>query len=264
MRRRWIDGDQTAGFLARGFVTLVELSGKVVVVTGGAVRLGRAIALGLAREGASLCVHYGSSQAEAGTAVAEIQRAGGQAMSVQADLIEASVAARRIISAAVDYFGRVDILVNSAAIFEAATLAETTDDHFDRHVQINLKAPLMLCREFARLESPEPRQIVNIADWRATRPQPGHLSYTLSKAALVAMTRILACELAPQIQVNAVAPGAILPPPGAPDAYLERLRDQIPLRRTGNPQDVVDAVRYLLTSDFVTGEVLHVSGGEHL
>jgi pteridine reductase len=109
-----------------------------------------------------------------------------------------------------------------------------------------------------------PAAIVNIADWRGLKPLPGHFSYTLTKAALIAMTRILAIELAPDIRVNAVAPGSILPPPGAGPDYLEHLAKQVPLKRHGDPSDVTSAVLYLLRSDFVTGEVIAVTGGEQL
>jgi pteridine reductase len=130
---------------------------------------------------------------------------------------------------------------------------------------VNLKAPAFLCREFAaRHQAGQPAAIVNIADWRGLRPVPGHFSYTLTKAGLVALTQLLALELAPDIRVNAVAPGAILPPPGAGSDVLQRLAQQVPLKRHGGPADITEAILYLLRADFVTGEVLCVTGGEHL
>ena len=239
----------------------MPIDGSIALVTGGAVRLGKALALGLARRGASVCVHYGSSGEEAERTVAEIRELGAAAHLLQADFRDPAAVAPDLLAAVVERFGRVDTLINSAAIFESASLAETSEEHFDRHVAVNLKAPLFLSREFAAQGG---SNIVNIVDWRGTRPPPGHLSYTLTKSALIAMTRLLAQELAPAIRVNGVAPGAILPPPGAPDAYLDRLREGIPLRRTGSPEDIVEAAAYLLEAEFVTGEILHINGGEHL
>jgi NAD(P)-dependent dehydrogenase (short-subunit alcohol dehydrogenase family) len=243
----------------------VELRGQVAVVTGGAVRIGRALALALAGEGVNLCLHYGSSRAAADETAAEIRARGVDVTTVQADLSRPGEAAGRIVAHAVQHFGRVDILVNSAAIFEPGMLADTTEEQFDRHFAVNLKAPLCLCREFAATRTAGARgHIVNVADWRGVRPIPGHLAYTLTKSALVTLTKTLAQELAPEVQVNAIAPGAILPPPHEGEAYLQRLAQQIPLRRSGTPDDVAAAAIFLLRSDFVTGEVVHVTGGEDL
>ncbi|MFO1095996.1 MAG: SDR family oxidoreductase, partial [Planctomycetaceae bacterium] len=122
-----------------------------------------------------------------------------------------------------------------------------------------------LCREFAKCLSPgRPAHIVNIVDWRALRPGVGHLAYTVSKAGLVALTRILAQELGPQIQVNAIAPGPILPAPGATPEQFAALGRSLPLQRTGRTDDIADALVYLLRSEFVTGEILEVTGGQHL
>jgi pteridine reductase len=243
----------------------VELKGNVAVVTGGAVRIGRAIALSLADAGTAVLVHSFHSDAEARQTVDEILSRGGRAAAVSADLSQPVSAARTVMQAAVDQFGRVDVLVNSAAIFGAGTLASTNEADWDRQFAINLKAPCFLCQEFAVRHAPgKPASIVNIADWRGLRPKPGHLAYTLTKSALLAMTKILAQELAPEIRVNAVAPGAILPPAGAGREYMERLAEHVPLRRSGSVDDVTSAVLFLLRSDFVTGEVLHVTGGEDL
>jgi pteridine reductase len=243
----------------------VELEGKVAMVTGGAVRIGRAISLALADAGADVVVHHSNSTAEADAAVAEIAARGRRALAISADFTDPVPAAQRVMDGAIQAFGRVDVLVNSAAIFGSGTLASISESDWDRHFAINLKAPCFLCREFAaRHAAAEPGSIINIVDWRALRPRPGNLAYTLTKAALVTMTEILAQELAPQIRVNAVAPGAILPPAGAGGDYLERLTQKIPLRRTGSVDDVTSAVLYLVRSDFITGDILCVTGGEHL
>jgi pteridine reductase len=243
----------------------VELQGKVAVVTGGAVRIGRAISLALADAGAAVVVHHSHSAPQARQTVEEIASRGGRATAVSADFTDPVPAARTVVQAAVDQFGRIDVLVNSASIFGAGTLASTSEADWDRHFAINLKAPCFLCREFAARHLPgNAACIVNIADWRGLRPKPGYLAYTLTKSALVALTEILAQELAPEIRVNAVAPGAILPPAGAGRDYMQRVAEQVPLQRTGNVDDVTSAVLYLLRADFVTGEVLSVTGGEHL
>jgi NAD(P)-dependent dehydrogenase (short-subunit alcohol dehydrogenase family) len=155
--------------------------------------------------------------------------------------------------------------VNSAAIFEPGTLADTDPERWDRHLDINLKSPAFLCREFAgQLAREQTGHIVNLLDWRALRPGTGHLAYTVSKGALATLTRALARELGPQIQVNGIAPGAILPAPGDSQERFESVGRATPLQRTGRPVDVADALVYLLKSEFVTGEILHVTGGQEI
>lgn len=243
----------------------MAFQGRTAVVTGGAVRLGRELAERLAREGVHVCLHYHASAAAAEETLTRLRDYRVRATAIQADFTRPAHAARTVFDHAERELGPVDVLVNSAAIFLPGSLADTTEADWDRHHSVNLKAPILLCQEFARRLPDDARgHIVNIVDWRGVRPVPGHLAYTVSKGGLVAATRLLAQELAPRIQVNAIAPGAILPPPGQPDAYLERLAQQIPLRRTGRPEDVADALVYLLQSEFVTGAVLPVTGGEEL
>jgi len=243
----------------------VDLADKVAIITGGGKRIGRALCLALADAGCSVLVHYSHSADEAQDAVKQIAAAGGKAECVGANFQDPVPAASKVVAAAYDHFGCADVLINSAAIFEAASLASTTESQWDRHFAINLKAPAFLCKEFAaRHKSGQPAAIINIADWRGLKPAPGNFSYTLTKAALVAMTALLALELAPDIRVNAVAPGSILPPPGAGSDFLKRLNQQIPLKRHGEPEDIASTVLYLLRSDFVTGEVVCVTGGQQL
>lgn len=243
----------------------MELKGKVAVVTGGAVRLGRAISLALAKAGAHVVLHYGSSGKDAEETRRQIDSLAPPAVVVRADLRDPKTSAETIFGAVRNSFGRADILINSAAIFEPATLDTLDEAQWDRHFNINLKAPVFFCQAFARQLVPDARgHIVNIADWRAERPIVGHLAYTLTKAGIVALTKELALELAPQIQVNAIAPGAILPPPGKDAEYLERLSNRIPLRKTGSPDDITRTLLFLLESDFMTGEIVHVTGGEQL
>ena len=242
----------------------MELNGKVALVTGGAVRLGKALTLALAGAGARVAVHYGRSAESAAATVTEARTLGSEAEAFQADLRVAGNAGL-LLEDAVARFGQVDILVNSAAIFEPGDLADTTEALWNAHFDTNLKAPFFLSQAFAaHVANRRPGHIVNIADWRATRPGPHYLAYTLTKAALITMTRSLALALAPAIQVNAIAPGAILPPPGKDREYLERLAEGIPLMRAGSPDDVAQALLFLLRADFVTGELVFITGGEHL
>ncbi len=242
----------------------MNLKGEVALVTGSAVRLGKALALALAGDGVRLAIHHSRSTAAAEQTVAEIKALGGDAFSVQADLSRPG-SASGVIEHTFNHYGRIDILVNSAAIFEPGDLADTTEVLWDKHFDINLKAPFFLSQAFAaHVGSERPGHIVNIADWRAIRPGPHYLAYTLTKAALVTMTQSLALALAPNIRVNAIAPGAILPPPGKGRDYLEQMADRIPLRRAGEPKDVAQALLFLLSSDFITGELIFVTGGEHL
>ena len=242
----------------------MELEGKAALVTGGAVRLGKALALALAAEGVRVAVHYNASAAAAEKTVAEIKALGSEAVALQADLSEPGQVAL-LIEQALAQFGRLDILVNSAAIFEAADLAQTTESLWDRHFAINLKSPFFLAQAFASQVGKErPASIVNIADWRGERPDSHHLAYSLTKAGIICMTRALALALAPNIQVNAIAPGAILPPPGRDQTYLDALAQGIPLGHVGSPGDIAGALLYLLRSEFVTGETIFVTGGEQL
>lgn len=234
-------------------------------MTGAAVRIGRAIALALAENGADIVLHYGRSRDDAERTAEEIRGFGRRALTASAELSKPVEAAGLVFNAA-ESLGGADILVNGAAIFEDSPLAETAEEFYDRHLAINLKAPFFLCREFVR-RLPAGRQghIVNLADWRAETPPADYVAYTLSKAGIVALTKALALQLAPWVQVNAIAPGAILPPPGGDEASWRagKLPD-IPLRRTGSPDDIAAAAVYLIRSEFVTGEILHVTGGEHL
>jgi NAD(P)-dependent dehydrogenase (short-subunit alcohol dehydrogenase family) len=244
----------------------LKLAGRTAVVTGAAVRIGRAIALALAEDGCDVVLHYGASESEARATAAEIEQFGRRANTVRADLSEPAQAARQIFDAA-DALGGADILVNSAAIFEDAPLRDVSESHYDRQMAINLKAPVFLCREFARrLSSGRRGHILNLADWRAETPPADFPIYSVSKAGVVALTKSLALSLAPTVQVNGIAPGAILPPPGSndPEQWAATKRPAIPLQRVGTVRDIVEAALYLVRSDFITGEVLHVTGGEHL
>ncbi len=241
-----------------------ELKGSVALVTGGAVRIGRALALALAGRGARVALHYGSSREAAAMTLAAIHELGGSAEAFQADL-RTPARAEGVVEEVAERLGPIDILVNCAATFTPAAIADTTESLWDEQFSINLKAPFFLSRAFSRHVGAERSgQIISIADWRAVRPDPRCLAYSLTKAGIVAMTRGLALALAPNIRVNAIAPGSILPPPGRDESYLQELAGKIPLGRHGAPGDVAAALLYLVSAHFVTGQVLFVDGGDHL
>lgn len=243
----------------------MELAGRVAVVTGGAIRVGRSLVLALAGRGVRVAVHYGGSAGQAEETVAEARKLGAEAFALSADLAdEAAIAG--IIPAVRDHFGApLDILVNNASIFEPGAFAKTTSEQWDRHFTINLKAPFLLSQAFAaQVESGRTGQIVNLNDWRGFRPADDHFAYTMTKGALIALTRGTAAALAPRVHVNCLALGAILPPAGASDGRKARIISQVPLGRWGGAEEVAKAMLYLLESDYVTGETIFVDGGRSL
>ena len=237
---------------------------SVAIVTGAARRVGREIALSMARRGLGVVVHHGTSRVEAESLVGRIRSDGGQAISVAADLREPKAAALAVLQAA-EKLGPASVLINSAAVFQDRALPWIDIYHCNLHTNVNLLAPLFLIQQFVKqLGEGETAHVINILDWRALRPQANHLIYTATKAAMVSITKSLALQLSPRVFVNAIAPGAILPPEDRTNWHQQRAIESIPLKKTGSPQDVCDAINFLLDSRFITGEVLHVSGGEEL
>jgi pteridine reductase len=241
----------------------MDLSDKVALITGSGVRLGRAMALALAERGCDIIVHYHRSDDEANEVVTHIRQMGRRAVALSADLRDAGRAGE-LIERGAQALGQVDILINSASLFERGTLDETTEALWDHHLAVNLKAPFFLCQAFARQIGERRGHIINMVDWRVARPGTAYLAYYMSKTGLLALTESLAQALGPNVQVNAIAPGAILPPPGDDGSYFRKLAQRVPLKRTGSPEEIVKGVLYLLDSDFVTGETLFITGGEHL
>ncbi|HWL07006.1 MAG TPA: SDR family oxidoreductase [Planctomicrobium sp.] len=243
----------------------MTLANTNVIVTGGAVRIGRAIAIHLAQQGMNVCIHYASSHHEAEETLGLLRGLGVKAVAVQADLRDAVSGAEQVFRSATSELGPVQVLINSAAIFKTGTVLDTSEENWDDHLSLNLKAPFFLSQQFARqLPVGDEGTIINLVDWRGEVPPPGHAAYTIAKAGLIAQTKILAQELGPHIRVNAIAPGAILPPPEGSSEGFHRRGEGIPLQRVGSPDEIVKAVDYLLTARFVTGEILHVTGGEEL
>jgi NAD(P)-dependent dehydrogenase (short-subunit alcohol dehydrogenase family) len=240
----------------------MSLDGKHILITGSARRLGRIMALAVARAGGTVIIHHGHSSEEASETQQAIMAMGKTAHIVQADLSHPDQATPLIAEAS--SFGPLFALVNNAAIFESRTWDTTDIDAWNRHLDINLTTPFLLSQSFA-LSLPEASEgrIVNILDWRALRPGADHLPYTISKAALAALTRSLAIALAPKIRVNGLAFGAILPP--SPTADLERIIETVPAKRWAQPDEVGQALIFLLDGPgYITGEILHLDGGRHL
>ncbi len=242
----------------------MRLEGRAALVTGGAHRLGRSMALALAESGANVFIHYGSSEEEARQTVREVRALGVAASLGQADLVQAEDI-QALVGQATEDLGPISILVSNAARFSAESFGGTAVETFDAEFAVNLRAPFFLAQAFARaLPVEEEGAIVHLSDARVNRPLGDHFAYRLTKAGLNHLTRQLALELAPRIRVNALALGAILPPSHEDEAYLQRLREQIPLGRTGDPKTVTDNLIHLLRQDFLTGVVLPLDGGQFL
>jgi pteridine reductase len=237
------------------------LEGKTALITGAARRIGRATALALAQRGARIVAHYHCSGDAAESLCDEIRAGGGAVWPVQADLWDSNQTCA-LFETARSHVGNIDILINNASIFESETLWETSDETLCRNVRIHTMAPLVLARALAGQKCPG--HVVNLLDTRVTTYDRAHAAYHLSKRMLLTLTRMLALELAPEIAVNAVAPGLILPPVGQDRTYLEKLIHSNPLARHGDPSDVTDAILFLLRSRFITGQILYVDGGYHM
>lgn len=237
------------------------VAGRIALVTGAARRLGRAIALALASEGADVIVHYSGSAAEAERTATEIRRRRRQAWTIRADLSDPSQA-EGLLPEAARAAGPVDYLINNASIFSSSQLTDFTREDFEANVQVNALSPLLLARALAAQQ--REGAVVNLLDARIADYDRGHAAYHLSKRMLHTLTMMMALEFAPRVRVNAVAPGLILPPPGKDESYLRKLVNTNPLRRIGTPAGIAAAVLFLLGSDFVTGQVIYVDGGRHL
>ncbi len=242
----------------------MNIEGKVALITGSAKRIGREIAVALARRGARIAVHYRSHEAEARDALKEIQQAGSDGAMFCADLTDAGAVGKMFRDIQQSFSG-LDILVNSASVFSPSTAEEANPDEWDREMDTNAKAPFFLARHAAGLMRRRGHgKIINIVDVAGEVIWPAYFAYSVSKAALIAVNRGLAKAYAPEIQVNAVAPGPVL----FPDYYAEEQKkaavDRTLLKRAGSPKDIVHAVIFLIENDYITGDVIHVDGGRHV
>jgi pteridine reductase len=242
------------------------LEGKAVLVTGGARRLGAAIARRLHAAGANLLVHYRDSEADAASLVAELNAARAKsAASVKAELL-APIAPKALVSAALERFGRLDLLINNASSFFPVAVGAIEASHWEELIGSNLRAPLFISQEAAPHLALVQGAIVNIVDIHAERPLKGYAVYSVAKAGLAALTRSLALELAPQVRVNGIAPGAIAWPEDGqlPDEERTRILATTPLARRGAPEDIAQAVHFLACAPYVTGQIIAVDGGRSI
>ncbi len=238
-----------------------RLEGAVALVTGAGRRIGRTIALALAKEGADIVVHGRAGGGELDRVRDEVAAIGSRSWIVEADL-EKPAEYGTLIERARAAAGSLDILINNASIFLPGTVGNMTLSELTRHLHVNAWTPFSLMRDFAARVARG--KVVNLLDTKIVGYDREHVPYILSKQLLASLTMLCALEYAPNITVNAVAPGLILPPAGKDEAYLDQAARTLPLRRHGNPGDIADAVIYLLKSDFVTGQVMYVDGGRHL
>ncbi len=236
-------------------------AGGAALVTGAAKRMGRAVALALAERGTNVVVHYHTSEEDALALVDDIRKWGRKAWAVCADLGDPDQA-NAVFAQACEAAGPVDILINNASIFPESRLADFSPDDLVSNVNVNALAPALIARQFAK--QGREGAIINFLDCRIADYDEKHVAYHLSKRMLFSLTRMMALDFAPKVQVNALAPGLILPPEGKDEAYLQELASTNPLNRYGSLNEITGAVLFLLQSRFITGQVIYIDGGRHM
>lgn len=239
----------------------MDLAGRAALVTGAGRRVGQAIALGLAEAGCDVAVHFHGSRDGAESSARQVRERGRRAVVLLADLRDAAAARALAPQAAAGLGGRLDILVNSAAIMVRQRLEDVTPESWDETMDLNLRAAFFVAQGAVPLLRAARGRIINLADVAGFEPWPQYIPHCASKAGVVMLTRALAAALAPDVTVNAIAPGPVLLPDAWDDAARERIIASTPLQRLGSPTDVVGAALYLLEHDYVTGTVLVVDGG---
>jgi NAD(P)-dependent dehydrogenase (short-subunit alcohol dehydrogenase family) len=238
------------------------LQGRVALVTGAAKRVGHAVAMRLANDGADVVIHYRTSASEAREAVAKIEKLGRKSIALQADLCNVGEI-KRLFEQTAERFGRLDILVNSAANFLHSPLADVSEKLWDTALDTNLKAPFFCAQAAAPLLKQFHGVIINFADIGGILPWPGYIPHCASKAGVIMLTKCLAKALAPDVRVNAIAPGTITMSDDPSEWEVDFIR-RAPLHRAGTPEDVAEAVSFLIHSDFLTGQTLVLDGGRTL
>ncbi len=240
----------------------MDLQNKTILITGAARRLGKEMALAAAKAGSDIIIHHNNSPTEAELTKSEITALGRKARIIQSDFSDPNQV-QELISKAFQN-GPIFGLINSASIFSDLTWENTSLDDWEAHLSINLTAPFLLSQAFAQKQPPGlSARIINILDWRALRPGTDHFPYTVTKSGLLAMTKSLAAALAPEIVVNGVAFGAILPPSDGGD--VSEVLDNVPANRWAEMDEVQKTILFLLTGPaYITGEIIHLDGGRHL
>jgi pteridine reductase len=239
-----------------------KLKGKVALVTGAGKRLGRAVALRLAEQGMDVAVHYGNSAKEAAEVAGKIVEMGRKAVAIKADLRSVD-AIRQLLLEVGNELGRLDLLVNSAANFLPGSLIWTNEEVWDASLDTNVKAPFFLSQAAAPMLRRAKGAIVNFSDTGGLLGWPGFIGHSVAKAGVINLTKSLAKALAPDVRVNAIAPGTITMPSDPPE-WEEEFVKLAPLKKTGRPSDIADAVVYLATAEFLTGHTLVLDGGRTL
>ncbi len=241
----------------------MDLHGSVALVTGGAHRLGRAIALALGRSGANVVIHYHRSADQARTVVDELIGFGVEATSFSGDLaVVADV--EQLVDRAIACWGRLNLLVNNAGIWGSTPIGTVTEERWDELIATNTRSAFFAAQRAAPALRAARGAIVNITDVGALRPWRNHTPYLVSKGAVITLTEALAKDLAPEVRVNAIAPGPVLLPDDWTPAQAESAAQTVLLRRIGSPDDIAQAVIYLAQAEYVTGVVLPVDGGNRL
>ena len=234
---------------------------KAALVTGGAVRIGAGMALKLAGMGYDIALHYNNSQTEAEKIKREVEKKGTKCKLFKSDFsIETEVTG--LIEEVSNEFEELTLLINNASIFERFKITETTLELFEKTFNINFKTPFILSRDFAKLV--EKGNIINVLDTKAIKNSYFYAAYTLSKKSLLEFTKMAANEFGPDIRVNAIAPGLILEPEGKTSEYLDKMAENIPLKKRGSLEEINNALEFILLNGYVTGQIIFVDGGQHL
>jgi len=236
---------------------------QTALITGAAKRIGRAIAEHLASEGWNLALHYHSSEKAAKHLQDELQKLyPEQTFILFQSNLQNPFAVEKLIPEVIREFDSLDMLINNASAFEEGLITETAFDLLDRMMMVNFRAPFLLIRDFARLSGKG--QIINMVDTRITRNEPNYAAYSISKKALWGITKMAAIEFAPDIRVNAIAPGATLPPEDKPEQYLWQIAEKIPMKKAGGLEPIIKSLDYILSNEHLTGQLLFCDGGENL
>ena len=239
----------------------MDLNGKTVLITGASRRMGAALALAISAKGAKIGIHYNHSKKEAEAVAKTIERTGGIVFLTQGD-ISKTKDCKKIVVETAQALGRLDVLINNAAVFFKTPLLETTEKDWDQTLDANLKGAFFCAQAAAKIMQKNGGKIINIADWASDRPYRNYLPYCISKAGIIALTKGLARALAPNITVNAISPGSVLLPEVFDEAEKNILINKTPLKRIGSKEDIINAVLFLLEgTDFMTGSTIVVDGG---